>query len=98
MEVEMKNILDQISEERAYQKEKWGTADEEKNTANDFVAYIGHYSTKWFPGGFAPYNRTVLENFRKNMLKTATIAVAAIEWVDKILENKITRPDVLRQD
>jgi chaperone required for assembly of F1-ATPase len=77
-------ILNEITNERLYQEEKWGnTTDDTVNTPNDFVSYIGAYSTKWFPGGFPPYTEETVANFRKSMMKVAALAVAAVESVDR---------------
>lgn len=78
------SLMNEIAQERAYQIAKWGTlADDEQNTPNDFVSYIGSYSTRWFPGGFTPYSPETVDEFRKSMVKTATLAIAAIESVDR---------------
>jgi hypothetical protein len=90
------NILDRIDGEREYQIQRWGTADEEINMPNDFVAYMAHYSTKWFNGQFAPYNLETLVRFNEAMVKTAAIAVAAAELSEKIINGEIDRPDILQ--
>lgn len=78
------SILENINAERMYQEGKWGnTTDDTENTPNDFVSYISHYATKWFPGGFTPYSPKTVDDFRTSMLKTAAICVAAIESVDR---------------
>jgi hypothetical protein len=78
------NIYDEIRSEREYQEKRWGnSADDTLNTPNDFVSYIGSYSTKWFPGGFTPYGHDTVDAFRKSMVKTAALAVAAIESIDR---------------
>lgn len=77
-------IYDEIKEEREYQANKWGTkADKEINTPNDFVSYIGHHSTRWFNGGFTPYCTDTVDTFRKQMIKVAALAVAAVEALDE---------------
>lgn len=77
------SIYEEIRAEREYQKNKWGNkADVEINTPNDFVSYIAHHSTRWFNGGFAPYPTSVVDNYRTQMIKTAALAVAAIEALD----------------
>lgn len=92
----MEKILSDIVEERKYQKEKWGTeADLKINTPMDFVGYIAHHSTRWFPGGFRPYSAATLGDFRQEMIKVATLAVAAIEATDAIMGGEVSRPDVL---
>ena len=78
------NVLIEINNERIYQENKWGNkADDTLNTPNDYIAYMNAYSTRWFPGGFAPYAPETVDQFRKSMVKTAAIAVAAIESIDR---------------
>lgn len=68
-----KTILDQISFEREYQNDKWGKEFDDKNTPNDWVAYITNYLGKAVT---MPFNDT---QFRINMRKVAALAVAALE-------------------
>ena len=89
-------VLSDLTNEREYQIQKWGTdADDRINTPMDFVGYIAHHSTRWFNGGFRPYSKETLQNYRQEMIKTATLAIAAVESVDKILDGTNTREDVL---
>lgn len=77
-------ILNEINLEREYQKNKWGNAvDDTVNEPNDFIAYMNAYSTRWFPGGFSPYSPETLDAYRTSMIKTAAIAVAAVESLDR---------------
>ena len=79
-----RDILNEIERERAYQDGKWGhKADDTKNEPNDWVAYIAHHSSRWFSGGFAPYNTPTVDAFRKQMIKVAALAVAAVESLDR---------------
>ena len=92
----MYDIYEDIKNEREYQVLKWGRdADLNINRPMDFVGYIANHSTRWFNGGFAPYNRDTLENYRQQMIKVAALAVAAIESVDSILNGDVERKDVL---
>ncbi len=76
-------IYDEIKNERDYQKEKWGDeADKTLNTPNDFAAYIAHHSTRWFKGGFTPYPTEAVDAYRTQMIKVASLAIAAIEALD----------------
>ena len=82
------SILTEISKEREYQENKWGNnADDTLNLPNDFVSYMSAYSTKWFPGGFLPYKPETVDAFRTSMIKSAALAVAAIESIDRQREN-----------
>lgn len=77
-------ILKEISDERERQIKRWGNdTDDTKNEPNDWVAYIAHHSTRWFNGGFAPYDAATVATFRKQMMKVATLAVSAIESLDR---------------
>lgn len=80
----MTNILNEIQAEREYQVSRWGNeADDTKNNPNDFTTYIAHHSTRWFPGGFRPYTEPQIAEYRKAMIKTAALAVAAVESLDR---------------
>jgi hypothetical protein len=77
-------VFNEIADEREHQIERWGNdADDTLNEPNDFIAYMNAYSTKWFPGGFAPYTPETVDAFRTSMIKTAAIAVAAVESLDR---------------
>jgi len=69
-------ILDEIKKEREYQNQKWGNDFDNRNNANDWSAYITRYN------GNASFAETPQE-WRKQMLKVATLAVAAIESYDR---------------
>lgn len=74
---ERKNIYEEIDNEREYQDKKWGLENDNQNTSNDWITYI----TAWAGKAYSfPSNK---ENFRKNMVKVAAIAVAAIETCDR---------------
>lgn len=94
----LQHVLNEVGSKRAYQQEKWGDeADDRKNDPMAFVGYIAHYGTRWFAGGFKPYSRDTLEAFRQSMVDVAAIAVAAIQWADRLLDGKNVRDDVLAQ-
>lgn len=80
-------IIKEIVEERRYQDSRWGhEADDTLNRPNDWVSYISHHSTRWFNGGFEPYDVETVARFRRQMVKTAALAVAAIESLDRQTE------------
>ena len=83
----MDKILEEIANEREYQISKWGGPDKDatNNTSADFVLYISKYSSDWFKGGLPPHNT---EDFRKSMIKVATLALAAIQAHDYVKENQ----------
>ena len=77
-------FLEDVRIEREYQERKWGnSADDTVNEPNDWVAFINHYATRWFSGGFAPYSAETVEDFRSSMVKVAALACAAVESVDR---------------
>lgn len=82
------NIYDEIKQEREYQEAKWGNdLDDNKNTPWMWAAYIGQYATRWMVGSFLPLKTSVTDEFRKCMIKVATLAIAAIESIDRQREN-----------
>lgn len=80
-------IFAEIEAERAYQDGKWGTeVDDTRNTPWMWAAYIAQYATRWMKGKFMPLKRDDTMAFRESMIKTAAIAVAAVESIDRQLE------------
>lgn len=78
------NVYDEIRVEREYQDKRWGhVADDTLNTPWMWVAYIAAYSTKWMVGSFLPLHKDVVVAFRVAMVKTAAIAIAAVESLDR---------------
>ena len=70
-------ILNDIRVERAYQDKKWGTEFDDKNTANDWVAYITSYLGKAVT---MPWDG---DTYRTMLIKTAALCVAALEALDR---------------
>jgi len=70
-------VLEEIRIEREYQDQQWGTEFDDNNTLNDWVTYITIYT------GQAARMDVPPENQRKNMLKAATLAVAAVASFDR---------------
>jgi len=66
-------IFQLIENERAYQDGKWGSSFDDKNTPNDWVAYIAIYLGKAVT---FPWDRTA---FRTAILKVAALCVAVLE-------------------
>lgn len=52
-----------------------------------WASYIAQYATRWMAGTFLPLKRDVTNTFRSSMVKVATLAIAAIESVDRQREN-----------
>lgn len=70
-------ILDEIRAEREYQDGEWGTEFDDSNTLNDWSTYVNIYVAQ------ASTMTATPEEQRKNMLKAATLLVAAIETFDR---------------
>jgi hypothetical protein len=47
-----------------------------------WAAYIAQYATRWMAGTFS-ITRSITDAFRTSMIKTAAIAVAAVESIDR---------------
>ena len=71
--VNRSEIFEAINSEREYQNQRWGNSFDEKNTPNDWVAYIAKYLGQSVT---MPYSDPT---FRQQMLKVASLAVAALE-------------------
>lgn len=65
-----------VQEEVARQLELWGVDFDDKNTANDWVAYICRYVSK------AGVNDTP-EQFKTNLIKAAALCVSAMNAIDR---------------
>lgn len=78
------SIFKEIDAERSYQDERWGKdTDDTVNTPWMWTAYIALYSSKWMAGTLMPLKRDVVSAFRTMMIKTASIAIAAVESIDR---------------
>lgn len=73
----LETIVNAVATERAYQNLKWGEAFDNKNTVNDWVAYINIYAAK------ATDMAATKPVQRSAMLKVAALAVAALEAFDR---------------
>ena len=83
----IKALFPLVEDERRYQVTRFGIEDDDrKNMPNDWVAYITHYSTRWFTGGFPPYKDEAYHEFKRCMIKVATLALAAVTWADRRIE------------
>lgn len=72
----MNEILDQVANEREYQKTKWGGLDLYNDEYN-YAAYIGAYANRSLVGEPEIADRRAA--FKADMIKVAALAVAAIE-------------------
>lgn len=74
------NIYTEIKAERAYQDNRWGKNFDDNNSIYNWAAFITNYATNGLTGN--PLHATRVA-FRKNMVKVAALAVAAIESIDR---------------
>lgn len=94
-------FTDMIKSERKHQADRWGDGTEEsldktddrENSPMEFVGYIVQYSTKWFTGGFKPWNVATLRQFQVCMIKVATLAYSAMIWADRAKKKLIAEGD-----
>jgi hypothetical protein len=73
------DTLNAIKAERQYQIQKWGASDS-LNTEYNWAAYIGAYTNRSLIG-FPGLDEARKAAFRKDMIKVATLAIAAAESV-----------------
>jgi hypothetical protein len=66
-------VVAEIKKERDYQIEKWGIEFDDKNTATNWIAFITSYAGKGYKFEFSE------KEFHDAMVKTATLAIAALE-------------------
>jgi len=67
------DVLNEVRAERDYQEAKWSPSFDDKNTANDWVSYIGRYCAN------ASKFDLTQDEFETAMVKVAALAVAAVE-------------------
>ena len=80
----MERILEEIRKERGYQDGKWGHKDDDElNTPWMWTAYIASYASRWMRGTFFPLSTSTTDDFRTFMVKTAALAIAAVESLDR---------------
>lgn len=78
----MEKILKEIEKERQRQLYLWGNKADNLNTRNDWASYICNYVANGAYNG--KDNEFSEEHFRANLIKAATICVAAIEAIDRL--------------
>lgn len=77
MKTKREAILAAIETERTRQNTLWGNSFDEKNTPNDWVAYISRYVNEGaYDGREQKFSD---ERFREFLMKAATLCVAALE-------------------
>lgn len=73
----LQTILEEIRAEREYQDTQWGMEFDDRNTLNDWSQFVNIYM------GQAARMDSPPEKQRANMLKAATLLVAAVESFDR---------------
>jgi hypothetical protein len=69
------DIYGEIEAERERQDEKWGGPEhDDGHTSHDWVAYLARHAGKAVMWPFGP------SLFRRQMIRVAALAVAAVEW------------------
>ena len=76
---ERTGIFIEVNDERQYQINKHGVEFDDHNFANDWLAYIMQHAGR----GYATDRAKYPTDFREAMVKTAALAVAAIEAYDR---------------
>ncbi len=87
MSTSLNSIFREIKAEREYQDREYGgpKTDDKYNGPMEWLGYISKYSSNWLSWGFPPHNKSA---FRTSMIRTAALAVAAIEQCDRLAEGK----------
>ncbi len=77
----MNDVLETVAQEREWQDKEWGgpTHDDQHNS-HDWIAFIVRQAGRAVMWPFDSLN------FRKQMIRVAALAVAAVEWVDRIID------------
>ncbi len=76
------DVLEAVAAERVRQDEKWGgPGHDDQHTSHDWIAYIARHA------GRAVTNKRFDElEFQKHMIRVAALAVAAVEWADRLID------------
>lgn len=80
MSVNRPHILADVAEERERQEELWGNEFDDKNNINDWCTYICRYAST---AAFVPPNPEQGATQRELLVKTAALALAALEAFDR---------------
>lgn len=84
-------IYEEIDVECARQAVKYADTDA-KNTESDWIALIAkHAGLAYTPRGQEPV-AVSLDRFRKQIISVAALAVAAVEWTDRLLTTMVRDP------
>lgn len=88
--------IQEAEQEINHQADRWagGSLDQlaqsdlKNNGPMEWIGYISHYMTSWFPGGYPPYDNLTLKAFRKSMVKVLALSISALNWADSKLSEK----------
>lgn len=78
-------IFTQIEEERRRQDGEWGQQHDDKHTTHDWIAILSKHIGR---AVVYPWDRAAAAAYRQQMVRVAAVAVAAIEWVDRQLDEE----------
>jgi len=73
--------LKMLEAEVKQQLRLWGTEFDDKNTANDWVAYICRYVAEGAYGG--RQNKYTPERFKEHLIKAASLCISAIITIER---------------
>ncbi len=74
-------VYDDIKNERAAQDRKWGgSGHDDRHNSHDWIAFIVQHTGKAVRWPFDIFK------FRRQMVRVAALAVAAIEWSDRLIK------------
>lgn len=77
-------IVQEVVQERVRQAEKYGHGhDDSLNKPSDWMAIMQHYGARWLDVTKYPLSRITVDKFRKAMIETAAIAIAAVQSIDR---------------
>ena len=80
--MDRQEIFAQIDCERAYQDKTWGSEFDNKNTVNDWIAYIVKYLGNAITAAGTRPRTNNIRDFRLAILKIATLCVCILERED----------------
>lgn len=84
-------IYREVETEREVQIEKYGgRGHDDQHTFNDWIVLSARYATAAaaYPACSEDWRREDSDRFRKNMIRVAALAVAAVEFIDRYEEDR----------
>ena len=87
--IKMREVLDEILQERSYQEKRWGIEHDTKHTAQDWLViltvWLGKAASNVHPYAFLdkqPNPEQDRKGYRKRLVQVAAICLAAIEALE----------------